>query len=114
MSRKEMTDKEEIRELIHAYSVAVTLRDWNGVRAVFCSDASWAVAPPFSLEFSGEGIADGIRKAVDPSEFLVQMLHSISIACDTCDHDRATAITVVNEIGRNKAQNTGLFLLGTV
>ncbi len=64
----------------------------------------------FNLEYrSREDIEAGLRAGVSTFEFLVQMTHSVVIELEG---RRARARTLVNEMGRNSAQKTGLFLLG--
>jgi len=110
MDLQALSDRIAIRDVIDRYSDAVTRRDWPTVGATFHDDAVWSVGGSFNLEYrSRENIESGLRAGVSALEFLVQMTHSVVIELDG---RRATARTLVNEMGRNAAQKTGLFLLG--
>ena len=110
MDLQALSDRIAIRDVIDRYSDAVTRRDWPSVGATFHDDAVWSVGGAFNLEYrSRETIEAGLRAAVSTFEFLVQMTHSVVIELDG---SQARARTLVNEMGRNAAQKTGLFLLG--
>jgi hypothetical protein len=110
-NRDELADRLAIRELIERYSSALTRRAWDEMGAVYHLDAQWRVGEPDNLYFkTRKGIQDGISGIVTHADFLIQMIHSIVI---DLQGDRATAVTVVNEIGRIEAQNFSMFLLGT-
>ena len=110
MDLQALSDRIAIRDVIDRYSDAVTRRDWPNVGATFHADAVWSVGGGFNLEYrSREDIEAGLRASVSTFEFLVQMAHSVVIQLDG---RRATARTLVNEIGRNAVQKTGLFMLG--
>lgn len=108
---QEVVDRLAIRDLIERYTVSVTVRDWDGVADCFEEEACWQVAPPMGREFRNrEGIRDGLREAVEPSEFLFQMTHSVLI--DDLTDDTARATVVINEIAGFAAPQRGFFLLG--
>jgi hypothetical protein len=105
-----LSDRIAIRDLINRYSDAVTRRDWPSVGATFHDDAIWSVGGAFNLEYrTRANIQAGLRAGVSTFEFLVQMTHSVVIELDG---DHAASRTLINEIGRNSAQKSGLFLLG--
>jgi hypothetical protein len=108
---QELADRLAIRELIERYSSALTRRAWDEMGATYHPDAQWRVGEPDNLFFeTRQSIRDGISSIVTQSDFLVQMTHSIVI---DLHGERATAVTVVNEIGRVKSANFSMFLLGT-
>jgi len=110
MDLQALSDRIAIRDVIDRYSDAATRRDWPNLGATFHDDAVWSVGGGVNLEFrSRENIEAGLRAAVSKFEFFVQMTHSVVIELDG---PRARARTLLNEMGRNSAQKTGLFLLG--
>jgi hypothetical protein len=110
MDLQALSDRIAIREVIDRYSDAVTRREWRSVGATFHDDATWSIGGAFNLEYrSRETIEAGLRAGVGTFEFLIQMTHSVVIELDG---RRARARTLINEMGRNSTQKTGLFLLG--
>jgi len=110
MDHQALSDRLAIREVIDRYSDAATRRAWGDLGATFHDAAVWSAGPPFNLEHrSREAIVAGLGAGVGALEFLVQMTHSVVIELDG---DRATVRTVINEVARNPAQKSGLFLLG--
>jgi len=110
MDMQELGDRLEIRELIERCSLNVTTRDYDAVGACFHPDARWRLTAP-KLEYEGRAaIQKGIIKLTGRGEFLVQMAHSIVI--DDLTAERATARVVLNEVGRNSADQKGFLLLG--
>lgn len=102
---QEPIDRLAIRELIDRYSVSVSKRDWAAVGDCFCADASWVTS--VGHDFRGvDAIREGIRGAVEPFAFLIQMNHGTTIDALTADSARAS--TVVHEM----AAPGSVFLLG--
>lgn len=107
----DVADRLAIREIIERYSSALTRYSWEEMASTFHVDAVWMVAPPFNLEFTTrQDIQDGIRSLVSGFDFLVQMTHSMVI---DLDGDRASAITVITETGRNSADKSAVYMHGT-
>ena len=107
---QDMADWVELRALVDRYSTCVTVRDMEGVAAVFAEDAEWRVDPPFNLQFKGRAeIARGIAGALEPMKFTIQMAHSAEISIAG---DQATLRCVVHEMARTRDDGGGLSLFG--
>lgn len=110
MDHQELSDRLAIRDVIDRYSDAVTRRAWPEVGATFHEDAVWSAGAPFNLEHrTRAAIETRLSGGIAALEFLVQMAHSVVIEIEG---DRATARSIIHELGRNAALRSGLFLVG--
>ena len=110
MNLQELSDRIAIRELTDRYTMGVTCRDWSAVASCFHEHATWAV-PGVGLEFQcRDGIAAGIRGAVEPNGFHMLMPHALVI--DTLSADRATARSVLHEVFQRPGSQDGAHVLG--
>ena len=110
MNLQDLGDRLAIRELTDRYTMGVTCRDWAAVAACFHEQSRWAV-PGVGLEFEGrEGIAAGIRGAVEPNAFHMLMPHALVI--DSIDAGRATARSVLHEVFQRPGSQDGAHVLG--
>ena len=111
MNSDNLADKLAIREVIEGFSDAVTHRAWTDLGAAFHEDATWKVGAPMNLALqSRDGIVAGLSMGIGRMDFLAQMTHSMVISIDG---DKATARTVIHEIGRTTSQKSGLCLVGS-
>lgn len=111
MSGESLADRLAIREVIERFSDAVTHRSWSDLGQAFHEDAVWKVGAPMNLELrTRDGIVAGLSAGIGRMDFLAQMTHSMVIAIDG---DRATARTVIHEIGRTSSQKSGICLIGS-
>jgi len=107
---KELADRLEVRDVIERYSDAVTHRLWADAAATFHEDAVWKAGAPISIELkTRDGIIASLKAGICRMDFLAQMTHSVTI---TVDGDKATARTIVHELGRNSSQKSGVCLIG--
>jgi hypothetical protein len=106
---QQVKDRLEIRELIELYSVSVTLRDWDAVGACFHPQGRWRASVGYEFQ-TRQGVQDGIRAIGEGMEFLVQMSHGVVIRELT--PERATANLVLNEFGKYRDREGGVFVLG--
>ncbi len=108
---KVLEDRLAIRELIERYSTAVSTKQFDVMGSVFHPHATWHVGAPLNKGYeTREKIQAGISASVARYDCLVQMSHSSIIELDG---DRATACTIMNEVGRHAASNSRMELLGT-
>jgi len=101
----DLADRIAVRETIERYSVALNLRDFDGMRATFLADGVWRVDPPFDIRLEGDAIVAGIGQMVGAMPFLFQGLMGTIVEIDG---DGATATTSVHELGQRGAGEGGL------
>jgi hypothetical protein len=110
MDMHELADRVAIRNLIDRFSLAVTVRDRGAISSVFTEDAEWRVGQPPDIFLNGAGkIGEGIVTGLGNFEFLVQMVHSVVI---DLAGERATARSVIQEVGRLVGGASGMQMLG--
>jgi hypothetical protein len=110
MDIHELADRVAIRNLIDRFSLGVTARDQAAISSVLTADAEWRVGQPPDILLNGAGkIAAGIVTGLGSFEFLVQMVHSVVI---DLAGERATARSVIQEVGRLMGGASGIQMLG--
>lgn len=111
MSIENLGDRLAIREVIERFSDAVTHRSWSDLATAFHADAVWKVGAPMNLELqTRDGIVAGLSAGIGRMDFLAQMTHSMVISIDG---DKATARTIIHEVGRTSSQKSGICLIGS-
>lgn len=93
-----IADKLLIRELIDEYSNVVTLKSWDRLGELFVEECLWHTRGTTPREFRGrEVVVRAISAVVEGYPLVFQMPHAPRIQLDG---DRATATTLMHEVGR--------------
>lgn len=106
----QLADRLAIRELADRYTLGITTRDWDMVGSCYHEDARWHV-PQMGFDLNGrDAIVSGVRDLVEPNALHMQMLHALVI--DTLEQDRATARSILNELGHHPSGERGVNVVG--
>jgi len=91
-----LIDRMLIRELIDEYSNVCTQKAWDRLPGLLAPDCAWRTRGSVARDFEGrEAVVAAIRGVVEGYRMVFQMPHAPRIELDG---DRATAITLINEI----------------
>ena len=89
----DMSDRDEIAELVHRYSDAVCRKDRKQWAACWCADAAWDLGKG-RLTNGRDDIVEFWQTAVDALHVVVQMVHNGTV---TIDGDTASGRWYVSE-----------------
>ena len=104
-----IADRFLIRELIDEYSNVCTQRDWKRLGDLFVENCVWRTRGTHPRDFRGrEAVAAAITSVAESYPLIFQMPHAPRIQLDG---DRATATTLMHEIGRMPDESVA-FALG--
>jgi ketosteroid isomerase-like protein len=102
---KMMADKFLIRELIDEYSNICTRKDLKDLGRMFVDDCVWQTRGTNARSFRGrEAVVQAISAVVQGYPLIFQTPHAPQIRVDG---DRATATTLMHEIGKLDEENVG-------
>ncbi|SFG01183.1 Ketosteroid isomerase homolog [Novosphingobium sp. CF614] len=110
MNATQVADHIAIRECIDRFSLAMSMGDADAILPLFMQDGSWGAGEPFNFEIAGAARIVGAiagNKAV--FEYVVQMIHSVSI---DVDGDAASARCLLEEVTRKADGQGGLHMYG--
>ena len=110
MNATQVADRIAIRECIDRFSIAMSTRDADAIPPLFTQDGSWGAGEPFDFEITGAAKIGGAiagNKAV--FEYVVQMIHSVSI---DIQGDAASATCLLEEVTRKADGQGGLHMYG--
>ncbi len=110
MNATQVADRIAIRECIDRFSIAMSMGDAGAIPPLFTQDGSWGAGEPFNFEIAGAAKIGGAiagNKAV--FEYVVQMIHSVSI---DIDGDAASATSLLEEVTRKADGQGGLHMYG--
>jgi ketosteroid isomerase-like protein len=110
MNSAQVADHIAIRECIDRFSLAMSKGDASPIPALFTDDGVWGAGDPFNFEIAGAeqiGAAIAGNKAV--FEYVVQMIHSVSIHIAG---DAASATSLLEEVSRKADGEGGLHMYG--
>ena len=110
MNPTQVANHIEIRECIDRFSLAMSMSDASAIPPLFTQDGIWGAGEPFNFEISGAaqiGAAIAGNKTV--FEYVVQMIHSVSI---DIDGDAASAKCLLEEVTRKADGQGGLHMYG--
>jgi hypothetical protein len=102
-------DRLAVKDLINRYSDAVSRRDFEYVATLFADHAVWRCGAPFNLHFEGTAIASALLAAVAAYDMIVQTSAGSVIELDG---NRATARTMLFEMGRETVDGPGFIQYG--
>jgi ketosteroid isomerase-like protein len=104
-----MSDIEAIQQLMNRYSEGACRRDWPQMMATFTADGEWLV-PERDMALHGHAqIAPAMAAFVAQMDYFVQLN---SAAVIEVEGDRATARSVIREVGKFAASDIALEVLG--
>jgi ketosteroid isomerase-like protein len=110
MNSAQVADHIAIRECIDRFSLAMSTGNAPAIPPLFTQDGSWGAGEPFNFEITGaEQIGTVIAGNKAVFEYVVQMIHSVSI---DIDGDRATATSLLEEVSRKADGEGGLHMYG--
>lgn len=93
-----LADRFMIRELIDEYSNVCTQKSWDRLGELFVEDCVWRTTGTNVRLFEGrDAVVAAITAVVEGYPFVFQMPHAPRIQLDG---DRATATTLMHEIGK--------------
>lgn len=102
---RSLADRFLIRELIDEYSNVASQMDWDRLSQLFAEDCVWRTTGTNERRFEGrETVVAAIRGVVESYPFIHQMPHAPRIILDG---DRATATTLMHEIGKIDPETIG-------
>ncbi|RYG96181.1 MAG: nuclear transport factor 2 family protein, partial [Alphaproteobacteria bacterium] len=108
--RDEMSDREEIQQILNIYSDGASRRDFDQVIATFTADAIWEVADTPHRFVGTANIMEAFRAFTATTDYLVQLNAPGVIMADG---DRATARTTIREVGRYSDRDELFDCVGT-